>query len=240
MNSNFNYPHKLSFAQKLYNIINNEPFISWSSDGDSFYISDVNEFESIVKLKLNNSSMLSFVRQLHIYGFKRTIDGRRTRYQIKTNFASFYHPSFQRDRPDLLCEVKRQRRPVKDNVQFVHNTSDISMKLQSPPQVYLDSRSFAPVITQTSSTTSSFTRSPSPIYHPLVTSDQLILPSIQYNLNKSFPKAIPYTTPKNNNVDYTRIENIISTQPLIAKTEKRVQNPLPQEITNHPLLKILN
>jgi hypothetical protein len=177
---------------------------------------------------------------LQIYGFKRTIDGRRTRYQIKTNFASFYHPSFQRDRPDLLCEVKRQRRPAKDSVQFVHNTGSKSMKLQSPLREYLDSRPFAPVMTQTSSTASSYTRSPSPIYHPLVTSDQLILPSIHYNLNKGFPKTVPYTTPKNNSVDYTRIENIISTQPSVTKTEIQAQNPHPQEITNHPLLNILN
>ncbi|KXN69427.1 winged helix DNA-binding domain-containing protein [Conidiobolus coronatus NRRL 28638] len=102
---------KQPFALKLYNVVNTAPYITWSSDGDSFYINDVSKFEKeVMKDNFNNSCMLSFVRQLHIYGFRRLLDGRRTRYQTPTNYASFFHPCFKRDHPELLSLVQRQKR----------------------------------------------------------------------------------------------------------------------------------
>ncbi|KXN72319.1 winged helix DNA-binding domain-containing protein [Conidiobolus coronatus NRRL 28638] len=247
MNSNFNYPERLSFAQRLYNLINNEPFISWSCDGDSFYINDVEKFENIIKLRMNNSSMLSFVRQLHIYGFKRIIDGRRTRYQIKTNFASFYHPSFQRDHPELLGEVKRQKRVSKAKVQFIHNRNAHPIKSESPNQEddLLETKVSTPPNMETNSTANSFTSSSPPIYHPLLASDPLPMPSVDNSWRKSNRKhqVDPYNLVKEEPVDYTRLENILSSQPSSSALRKHTQSPPPatqEEIMEHPLLKLLN
>ncbi|KXN65133.1 winged helix DNA-binding domain-containing protein [Conidiobolus coronatus NRRL 28638] len=109
---------KLTFPKRLFNVVNSSEYISWTEDGESFYISDLQHFESkVMKTQFNNTTLLSFFRQVQLYGFKRTVDGRKTRYQMRTNNAYFQHPDFKRGRPDLLLNInriKRKRKPISE------------------------------------------------------------------------------------------------------------------------------
>ncbi|KXN65132.1 winged helix DNA-binding domain-containing protein [Conidiobolus coronatus NRRL 28638] len=122
------YIPKKSFPIKLFETLNSCPYVQWSEDGSNFTIFDVDRFESEVLVpNFNNSCMLSFSRQLHIYGFQRLLDGRRTRYQFPTNYAKFYHPFFKRNRPELVINIKRKPRPrnTPKNI-FIDQTSQFT------------------------------------------------------------------------------------------------------------------
>jgi len=92
---------KSTFPDKLWKMVNDRRFesaIRWTDNGSSFEI-----FESeLKKLCLGKGNKLfyteqpkSFVRQLHMYGFRK----------IKNN--QFQHCCFQRNRPHLLKNIKR-------------------------------------------------------------------------------------------------------------------------------------
>ncbi|KAI9297186.1 winged helix DNA-binding domain-containing protein, partial [Neoconidiobolus thromboides FSU 785] len=82
--------------------------ISWSEDGLSFIIHDKVEFQGLVLPKYFDSSKIeSFSRQLNLYGFQRSSDGRKQRNVISKS-TSFTHPYFIRDKPYLIKYIKRK------------------------------------------------------------------------------------------------------------------------------------
>lgn len=105
-----------TFPLKLWELVNDrrlDSALKWADDGKSFYISD----SELSKLCLGKENKLfftkqpkSFVRQLHLYGFK------------KINKNQFKHPNFHRDDPDSVREIKRGYKvPVTSNFPEAHS-----------------------------------------------------------------------------------------------------------------------
>ena len=93
--------------------------IRWSLDGLSFEVLNKQHFEkAILPVFFRHSNMNSFVRQLNMYDFHKR---RRSLHDI-----IFYHPFFVKDRPDLLCQIKRktnsQYSDVRKQEEFFKNT----------------------------------------------------------------------------------------------------------------------
>ncbi|KAI8578162.1 hypothetical protein K450DRAFT_248410 [Umbelopsis ramanniana AG] len=86
--------------------------ISWSHDGSSFIVCNKDEFENVVlPAHFKHRNFASFVRQLNMYGFhkiNKTARGQGQRTSTENHIWKFSHPSFLRDRPDLLDGIKRK------------------------------------------------------------------------------------------------------------------------------------
>ncbi|CAM9532571.1 unnamed protein product [Discosporangium mesarthrocarpum] len=90
------------FPRKLYKILSEEDpnIIAWADSGRSFQLLDQDAFvEEIMSRFYRHQKLTSFQRQLNLYGFKKQTQGPLT--------GHYCHPSFQRDRPELLENVRR-------------------------------------------------------------------------------------------------------------------------------------
>lgn len=97
LNSNY-----ASFPQKLYAIIELEKdILCWTKKGLSFKINDTEKFaNTIIPKYFRHTKMTSFQRQLNLYGFRRITKG--------DDSGAYFHPKFQQNKMELLCEIKRQ------------------------------------------------------------------------------------------------------------------------------------
>jgi len=84
---------------------------TWSINGDNFIIKNVECFSSkILPQYFKHSNFSSFARQLNFYGFRKlkaepilTAD-----FDAQTaSYVRFYHDKFQKDKPELLHNIKR-------------------------------------------------------------------------------------------------------------------------------------
>lgn len=92
------------FPQKLYLLLKHEHktggVIEWLNDGKVFRINDQITFtQEIIPRYFKHTKLTSFQRQLNLYGFRRMTKG--------DHHGAIVHPKFQRDRDDLLLEVRR-------------------------------------------------------------------------------------------------------------------------------------
>eukprot|EP00541_Cyclophora_tenuis_P014749 CAMPEP_0116557542 /NCGR_PEP_ID=MMETSP0397-20121206/9299_1 /TAXON_ID=216820 /ORGANISM="Cyclophora tenuis, Strain ECT3854" /LENGTH=370 /DNA_ID=CAMNT_0004083013 /DNA_START=117 /DNA_END=1229 /DNA_ORIENTATION=- len=101
------------FLSKTYHMIDRcDPSIAtWSPTGDNFVVKNVEKFASnILPMYFKHSNFSSFARQLNFYGFRKlkaepilTAD-----FDARTAcYVRFYHEHFQKDRPELLANIKR-------------------------------------------------------------------------------------------------------------------------------------
>ncbi|KAJ3226100.1 ATP synthase subunit O, mitochondrial [Clydaea vesicula] len=98
---------KGTFVQKLFSILSNETFktlIYWSDSGNSFFISDVEEFESkVLPLYYRHNNFTSFVRSLNMYDFQKVSKGLRGPPGLKQSASTkqelweFSNVHFRRD-----------------------------------------------------------------------------------------------------------------------------------------------
>jgi len=121
------------FLSKTYHMIDRcDPAIAtWSPNGDSFVVKNVEKFASnVLPMYFKHSNFSSFARQLNFYGFRKlkaepilTAD-----FDARTAcYVRFYHEKFQKNRPELLAEIKRATKSdqqSKDDVETLKN--DIS------------------------------------------------------------------------------------------------------------------
>ena len=106
-----------SFADRMHSFLdsNNTELIRWSDDGRSFIVLDEDEFaRNLIPELFKHSNYASFVRQLNMYGFHKTVnitDGslrqsEKARKGVKPP-SMYSHPYFRKDRPDLLWLVQK-------------------------------------------------------------------------------------------------------------------------------------
>mmetsp|Transcript_6847 Transcript_6847/g.6714 ORF Transcript_6847/g.6714 Transcript_6847/m.6714 type:complete len:192 (-) Transcript_6847:885-1460(-) len=93
-----------SFLSKTFDMVSHEDYrdiVSWTDDGNSFVIKDVNEFSSrILPLYFRHKNLASFIRQLNMYDFHKSKDSGEQ--QI------FSHPNFVKGQKDLLDHIHRK------------------------------------------------------------------------------------------------------------------------------------
>jgi len=86
---------------------------AWSEDGETFVVKHPKKFEQeIIPQFFKHSKFSSFVRQLNFYAFRKikTNDSIRIDAALEAataNYWRFFHPKFQRGKPDWLQEIKR-------------------------------------------------------------------------------------------------------------------------------------
>eukprot|EP00903_Cladosiphon_okamuranus_P007768 g7523.t1 len=90
------------FPYILHDLLKNEPksVVTWTRTGTAFGILDNEAFgRDVLSSYFKHNKFSSFQRQLNLYGFRKIVKGRES--------GCYMHPSFLRDRPDLLSEVRR-------------------------------------------------------------------------------------------------------------------------------------
>lgn len=93
-----------AFLSKTFEIFSMPEFANicgWNASGDTIIVSQLEAFVAMVLPRFfKHRNFPSFVRQLNLYGFHKTVlDSKRLEFQ---------HPYFKRDRPDLLHHIKRK------------------------------------------------------------------------------------------------------------------------------------
>ena len=92
-----------SFLLKTYDIVNNlqyKDWVKWNEEGDAFIILNNDFWEKILPVYFRHKNMSSFIRQLNIYGFKKT--------KSKNEEQCFAHKDFRKDNKKLLLNMKRK------------------------------------------------------------------------------------------------------------------------------------
>ena len=80
----------------------------WSPDGTYLIVRDVERFaQEQVALLFRHSNWASFLRQLHLHGFRKIHDE-------TPDCQAFKHPDFQRDDPSRIRRIKKRKSAVKD------------------------------------------------------------------------------------------------------------------------------
>jgi len=103
------------FLRKTYHMVDTcDPTVcSWSEDGETFVVKHPKKFEQeIIPQFFKHSKFSSFVRQLNFYAFRKikTNDSIRIDAALEAataNYWRFFHPKFQRGKPEWLQEIKR-------------------------------------------------------------------------------------------------------------------------------------
>ncbi|KAI0221325.1 hypothetical protein L0F63_002724 [Massospora cicadina] len=143
------------FVAKLFSLLldpNNLELISWDSINGGFIIHNIARFEAhLMRQHFKNTSMSSFFRQLNLYGFKRTSDGRKFRGRGADTWCRFYHPCFNPGQYADLASIKRVKNEPK-KVTKSQPTSSISSPAPALPTSYQSSNlgwetTFSPQLT---------------------------------------------------------------------------------------------
>ncbi|KAJ1895181.1 hypothetical protein LPJ66_004743 [Kickxella alabastrina] len=80
--------------------------LHWDESGTEVVMeSSVEVAKNVLHNHFNTSKYHSFTRQFHLYGFRRTTDGRKDK-KLR-GYCKFRHPIFQRDHPELLQSIIR-------------------------------------------------------------------------------------------------------------------------------------
>ncbi|KAJ9055287.1 hypothetical protein DSO57_1005402 [Entomophthora muscae] len=99
------------FLAELHGLLSDGSYnhiISWNETGNDIVFSNVGIFETQVLQKhFKNKTANSFFRQLKLYGFKRTYDGRKSRGKGLDMHSSFHHDKFTKHVPLDLSLIRR-------------------------------------------------------------------------------------------------------------------------------------
>ena len=112
------------FVKKLFQMLEENRFsniVRWTDSGDSFMISDTNEFtKEVLPCYFKHSNFSSFVRQLNKYDFHKVKLSQeiRQRYQLE-NVWEFKHPDFNRFDKSSLENIKRKVPAKKEQTETV-------------------------------------------------------------------------------------------------------------------------
>ena len=101
------------FVTKLRHLISDSEFqhlISWNSGGDAILVHDSSNLAELALPKyFDHRNFQSFVRQLHLYGFRKVRRANRPMVgdTSRNVVVEFQHASFLRDYPDLMYGIRR-------------------------------------------------------------------------------------------------------------------------------------
>ena len=98
------------FMSKAYEMINNCPYElgGWGPRGDSIIIRNSVEFAAkVIPTYFRHNNFSSFVRQLNLFGFAK-VHSTVLAQNSDNSYLEYKHPSFLRDRPELLIEIIRK------------------------------------------------------------------------------------------------------------------------------------
>eukprot|EP00591_Stephanopyxis_turris_P000016 CAMPEP_0195517422 /NCGR_PEP_ID=MMETSP0794_2-20130614/10773_1 /TAXON_ID=515487 /ORGANISM="Stephanopyxis turris, Strain CCMP 815" /LENGTH=467 /DNA_ID=CAMNT_0040646233 /DNA_START=22 /DNA_END=1425 /DNA_ORIENTATION=+ len=101
------------FLRKTFHMINtcDTSIATWSKDGYTFEIKDVDTFSSkIIPQYFSHNKFSSFVRQLNFYGFRKVKADRIRKpaeNDVESKYWRFRHEHFKKDRPDLLVKIRK-------------------------------------------------------------------------------------------------------------------------------------
>uniref|UniRef100_A0A7S4EFZ6 HSF-type DNA-binding domain-containing protein n=2 Tax=Pseudo-nitzschia australis TaxID=44445 RepID=A0A7S4EFZ6_9STRA len=103
------------FLRKTYHMVDTceKSVCAWSEDGETFIVKHPKKFEQeVIPQFFKHRKFSSFVRQLNFYAFRKikTNDSIRidaTLEAATANYWRFFHPKFQRGKPEWLQEIKR-------------------------------------------------------------------------------------------------------------------------------------
>eukprot|EP00613_Pedinella_sp_CCMP2098_P059713 CAMPEP_0171876922 /NCGR_PEP_ID=MMETSP0992-20121227/36392_1 /TAXON_ID=483369 /ORGANISM="non described non described, Strain CCMP2098" /LENGTH=183 /DNA_ID=CAMNT_0012502079 /DNA_START=47 /DNA_END=594 /DNA_ORIENTATION=+ len=94
------------FITKVFEIFSDDQHSNlccWGRDGKTILIRKISEFEAVIlPMYFKHSKFASFVRQLNMYAFHKTV--------ANPQIAEFHHQYFQRGRTDILHLIKRKAR----------------------------------------------------------------------------------------------------------------------------------
>lgn len=111
------------FIRSVYEMASDEQAnsvaVGFSADGLSLELRDVDALAEILPKYFNHNKVASLCRQLNNYGFRKLHPGRLARANSGNNSTdakraaiaitqTFIHPQFQRNRPDLCGQIRRQ------------------------------------------------------------------------------------------------------------------------------------
>ncbi|KAI8330013.1 hypothetical protein EDC96DRAFT_549028 [Choanephora cucurbitarum] len=101
------------FIQKLFRMLENQAFqdvFCWSPSGTTFLVKDTNEFsKTILPKHFKHCNFASFVRQLNKYDFHKIRNNAEENQKLYGDqIWEFEHLYFQKDRKDLLEEIRRK------------------------------------------------------------------------------------------------------------------------------------
>lgn len=99
------------FLRKLWTLVcskETDNVITWSEDGDSFIINNPVEFCKVLPRYFKHNNFMSFVRQLHIYGFSKRISDVDHTSNHGTS-CEYAHPYFMKEHPCLLLSIKQKK-----------------------------------------------------------------------------------------------------------------------------------
>lgn len=122
--NNSSDPKVQRFVQKLWNIVNaGSGLVGWNTVGNRIVVHRPKDFaKQILPRYFNTSNLSSFTRQLHFYGFKKTLGRKRSRQE---NWEC-EHEWFARDHPEWLTRITRKR----CNVQLASQEETAELRTQ--------------------------------------------------------------------------------------------------------------
>lgn len=134
-----------SFPFVLWRIINQctSGAIGWSPNGSTILI-DLELFEqeylNVQNGFFKTNKILSFVRQLNIYGFTKVTvnDKRRLKFLNGKKYDQFFHHDFNLHRPEALPKIVRKNKDLYRKKQTLSNEKE-NLPLYSDPENTVES-----------------------------------------------------------------------------------------------------
>ncbi|KAL4119303.1 hypothetical protein QTP88_012128 [Uroleucon formosanum] len=126
------------FLRKLWTLVcskETDNVITWSEDGDSFIINNPVEFCKVLPRYFKHNNFMSFVRQLHIYGFSKRISDVDHTSNHGTS-CEYAHPYFMKEHPCLLLSIKQKRgeklhQGIKTDIDSIETISTLLKEVNS-------------------------------------------------------------------------------------------------------------